>query len=389
MKQDKSIYFPRETTADMTDLVGLKAVNLAGMMALKLPVPPNFTVSTKCSADFADGRRPKSCGFMDEVRAAVAVIDHQAGRAFGDRRNPHLFAVRVGASVPSTHLMTAILNVGLNDETVEKLIELTGNPRFVYDAYGRLIATLGSAAFSNAVTRLRLSDFKHDFDEVAASLGCTRSSEMPIEALRQMCSIYKARIRAESGHEFPQHAYVQLQLAIEAGFRSWHGFQAVSQRRLANVSDTPGAAVTVQSMSFGNMGDDSGVGVCVASPWGGADDTIYGEFVPSAQHLEAADFGAVSIPLAYIDRDDPKIAGQIRRVRYTLAKSSEKARLFEFVVERGSLTVLRSRDSELTAPTAILSDYLSCLKAKQVGEFTMSPGGRFSGATQGNILAAA
>ena len=238
------------------DLLGGKGINLAEMTSIKLPVPPGFTITTEvCDLYYKSGKKLPA-RLMDEVKVAVRTLEKELGKKFGDDTNPLLVSVRSGAAVSMPGMMNTILNLGLNDTATEGLAKATQNPRFAYDAYRRLINMFG-----DVVMGMDHHQFETAFDKIKKKYKVTEDTDVPAEGLKELCDAYKAVYKKHTGQEFPQDPEEQLGLAIEAVFGSWNTPRAVRYREIENIRGLLGTAVNVQSMVYGNMGDDSGTGV--------------------------------------------------------------------------------------------------------------------------------
>ncbi|MEL7474356.1 MAG: PEP/pyruvate-binding domain-containing protein, partial [Planctomycetota bacterium] len=252
-------YFGKTRTegdVSMKEIIGGKGANLADMTAIGLPVPPGFTITTETCAKYNDGGQRLPHGLMNEVHRNTAVLEKELGKTFGDKDNPLLVSVRSGAAVSMPGMMDTILNLGLTDESVEGLAQATGNPRFAYDAYRRLINMFG-----DVVMGVDHEHFEHAFDELKTKYHTREDTDVPAEGLRELCDMYKAVYEKQVGDVFPQNPFKQLELAIEAVFKSWNADKAISYRRLSGIRGLVGTGVNVQSMVYGNMGEDSGTGV--------------------------------------------------------------------------------------------------------------------------------
>jgi pyruvate,orthophosphate dikinase len=231
----KRVYLFEEGRADMRDLLGGKGANLAEMTTIGLPVPPGFTITTDVCRDYMRrGRLPDD--LMDEVRDKLKVVEQRVGKRFGDPQNPLLVSVRSGAKFSMPGMMDTILNLGLNDETAQGMIRLTKNPRFVYDAYRRFIMMFGDVVMDVPKKR-----FEERFSELKARLGVTQDTEVPADALQSLVEEFKQIVR-EHGKEFPQDPWVQLEMAIEAVFRSWNNERAVVYREREKIPHDLGTA---------------------------------------------------------------------------------------------------------------------------------------------------
>jgi pyruvate,phosphate dikinase len=250
----KRVYLFEEGSADMRDLLGGKGANLAEMTNIGLPVPPGFTITTDVCRGYMKRLRLPD-GLLQEVREKMQIVEGRVGKKFGDPHNPLLVSVRSGAKFSMPGMMDTILNLGLNDATAEGMIRLTNNPRFVYDAYRRFVMM-----FSDVVMDIPKRYFEARFDALKERLGVTQDTDVPADALRELVGEFKQIVR-DFGKVFPDDPYQQLEMAIEAVFRSWNNERAVIYREREKIPHDLGTACNVQAMVFGNMGDDSGTGV--------------------------------------------------------------------------------------------------------------------------------
>jgi len=256
MSSNQRVWLFHEGNATLRDLLGGKGANLAEMTNIGLPVPPGFTITTEvCTEYYTSGSRLPD-GLMDEVRSALATVEGKIGRKLGDPSDPLLVSVRSGAKFSMPGMMDTILNLGLTDATIEGLIARTGNERFAYDAYRRLIMM-----FSDVVMGVPKEEFERIFTAMKKRLGVSQDTEVGAADMKALCAEFKAHTKKRSSADFPQDVLAQLQGAIEAVFRSWMNDRAIVYRKREKISDDLGTAVSVQSMVFGNTGESSGTGV--------------------------------------------------------------------------------------------------------------------------------
>ena len=248
-----------EGNASQRDLLGGNGANLAEMTNLGLPVPSGFTITTEaCNAFIAAGNSLPD-GLLDQVRTALKQVEDDTGKTLGDPKNPLLVSVRSGAKFSMPGMMDTILDLGLNDKTLEGLIAKTGDPRFGYDSWRRFIMMFG-----DVVLEIDRAKFDEIFEEAKERAGIDSDADMPAEALKDVADRSRALVMSETGSEFPDDPMQQLELAVSAVFGSWNNARAVHYRRIEDIPDDLGTAVTIQTMVFGNMGDDSGSGVATA-----------------------------------------------------------------------------------------------------------------------------
>ena len=277
----KMVYaFGKKNEADgsMKTLVGGKGANLAEMTSIGLPVPPGFTITTDTCAAYYKNKKRLPKGLMIEVAKNLASLEKQRGKKFGDQADPLLVSVRSGAAVSMPGMMDTILNLGLNDKSVKGLAEKTGNERFAYDAYRRLINMFG-----DVVMGVDHHQFEAAFDTIKVKYQVSDDTDVPAEGLKELCVAYKEVYAKHVGSKFPQNPVKQLELAINAVFGSWNADKAISYRRIEGMSGLNGTAVNVQTMVFGNMGEDCGTGVAFTRNPSTGENKFYGEFLINAQ----------------------------------------------------------------------------------------------------------
>jgi pyruvate,orthophosphate dikinase len=342
----KRVYLFEEGRADMRDLLGGKGANLAEMTTIGLPVPPGFTITTDVCRDYMRrGRLPDD--LMDEVRDKLKVVEQRVGKRFGDPQNPLLVSVRSGAKFSMPGMMDTILNLGLNDETAQGMIRLTKNPRFVYDAYRRFIMMFGDVVMDVPKKR-----FEERFSELKARLGVTQDTEVPADALQSLVEEFKQIVR-EHGKEFPQDPWVQLEMAIEAVFRSWNNERAVVYREREKIPHDLGTACNVQAMVFGNMGDDSGTGVAFTRDPATGEKVLYGEFLPNAQGEDVVAGIRTPLPLSALRERMPDVYQQFLEIADRLERHYRDMMDLEFTIERGKLWMLQCRVGKRTGRAAV------------------------------------
>jgi len=331
----------------MRDLLGGKGAGLAEMTRLGLPVPPGFTITTKaCNSYSRSGRSPP--GLLKQVEVGIASIEGASGKRFGDPGNPLLVSVRSGAKFSMPGMMDTVLNLGLNDETVEGLAVLTSNDRFAWDSYRRLISMFG-----RIVKDIDGRAFEAILDRLKAKTASGKDAELTTDVLRQIVAEFKSVYRSKVGKDFPQTPREQLREAIAAVFRSWSGKRAIDYRNFNKIPHDLGTAANVQMMVFGNMGSDSGTGVAFTrNPSTGAKE-LFGEYLPNAQGEDVV--AGIRTPLRILQLRDswPDIYGQLGRVSQLLEKHYRDIQDMEFTVERGKLWMLQTRAGKRTAQAAV------------------------------------
>jgi len=336
--------------ADMKDLLGGKGANLAEMSRLGLPVPAGFTISTEvCTYYYAHGRRYPAA-LKGQVEHALARVERQLGKRFGDPANPLLVSVRSGARASMPGMMDTILNLGLNDRTVEGLIALTGNPRFAWDSYRRFVQMYGDVVLGlKPQTKTEEDPFEVALAEKKRARGVTSDTDLGADDLRELVDEFKALIKMRRGVDFPEEPEAQLWGAIGAVFGSWQNDRAIAYREMNKIPDDWGTAVNVQAMVFGNMGDDSGTGVAFTRDPSTGENVFYGEFLMNAQGEDVVAGIRTPLPIAELAKKAPKIHAQLLRVRRTLERRYREMMDIEFTIERGTLYMLQCRVGKRTA----------------------------------------
>ena len=337
-----------EGRADMKQLLGGKGANLAEMTNLGVPVPPGFTITTEVCRKFYELGNRWPDGLETELKQKVVWLEQILGKGFGDVKNPLLVSVRSGAAVSMPGMMDTILNLGLNDRTVEGLIVKTDNPRFAYDAYRRFIQMFGNVVLDVEHKRFEEILTKHRFAE-----GVSTDAELSAQSLKALVAEYKALIQEVKRMEFPSDPQEQLRLAINAVFSSWNNERAKIYRRLHNISDSLGTAVTVQSMVFGNMGSQSLTGVCFTRDPGTGENVFYGEYLINAQGEDVVAGIRTPKPIAQMKREFPKIYQQLYGIGQHLEKYFKEVQDLEFTVEESHLYMLQARTGKRTARAAV------------------------------------
>ncbi|MDR2340863.1 MAG: pyruvate, phosphate dikinase [Puniceicoccales bacterium] len=357
MDRRKSVYeFGVHTDGDakMRELLGGKGANLAEMAKIGLPVPPGFTITTTTCAVYATNGHKLPADVETEMEKALANVEKQQGKKFGDAKNPLLFSVRSGARESMPGMMDTILNLGLNDETVKGLASATDNSRFAYDSYRRFIQMYG-----DVVMEVRAADeHAHDpFEEILsaakASAHVKFDNELSAEQLQEIIKRYKDLIQRSAGKSFPQNVHEQLLGAIGAVFKSWHNERAVLYRRKYGIPSEWGTAVNVQSMVFGNMGSDCATGVAFTRDPANGENVFYGEYLIDAQGEDVVAGIRTPNPIANLARDMPDVYKQLENVRANLEKHFRDMQDFEFTVQQQKLYMLQTRNGKRTGFAAV------------------------------------
>lgn len=335
-----------EGDKDQKDLLGGKGANLAEMTKLDLPVPPGFTITTDaCRAYMRDGHVPPE--LRVEVTLAVREIEDAIGRRLGDRHEPLLVSVRSGAKFSMPGMMETVLNVGLNDASVKGLTEFSGDERFAWDSYRRLIQMFGKT-----VLGIDGELFASALEERKEKVGAATDVELTAEDLRALVQRFKEIVVAESGQEFPQHPREQLDMAIEAVLDSWNTDRARLYRRRERIPNDLGTAVNVVSMVFGNLGDTSGTGVCFTRDPSTGAVGVYGDYLPNAQGEDVVSGIRNTLPLTELEQLDPVSYDALRHAMRRLETHYRDLCDIEFTIERGKLWLLQTRVGKRTAAAA-------------------------------------
>jgi pyruvate,orthophosphate dikinase len=343
----KRVYLFHEGNKDMKDSLGGKGANLAEMSNLGLPVPPGFTITTEtCMEYLALGRLPD--GVMAEVKAALKHIEWETGKGFGEPGNPLLVSVRSGAKLSMPGMMDTILNLGLNDATVQGLVELTGNERFVYDAYRRFIMM-----FSSVALHLQREHFEKMMEAMKKKRRVSQDTELTAADLKELVAQYKAFFRKQMKRDFPSDPMEQLQTAILAVFNSWNIPRAVAYRNFYKIPHDLGTAVNVQTMVFGNMGNDSGTGVAFTRDVATGEKIIYGEYLMNAQGEDVVAGVRTPIKIARLKQQSPAIYREFVDLATRIEQHYRDAMDIEFTIERGKLYILQCRVGKRTARAAV------------------------------------
>jgi len=344
----KYVYLFKEGNASMKNLLGGKGANLCEMTNLGMPVPQGFAISTDaCTQYYKDGKRIND-EILTQIDVALAKTEQVAGKKFGDNKNPFLVSVRSGARVSMPGMMDTILNLGLNDVAVEGLAKLTNNPRFAYDSYRRFIQM-----FSDVVMEVEKSNFEAILEHQKEVKGVELDTELDAEDLKVVVKGYKAKYLKIKGEEFPQDPKVQLIEAVKAVFRSWDNPRANTYRRLNNIPYEWGTAVNVQSMVFGNMGEDSGTGVAFTRDPSTGEKVLYGEYLFNAQGEDVVAGIRTPKPISELQKDNEALYNQFVDIANKLESHYKDMQDMEFTIEKGKLYMLQTRNGKRTAQAAL------------------------------------
>jgi pyruvate,orthophosphate dikinase len=332
----------------MRDLLGGKGAGVAEMTNAGLPVPPGFTITTEaCNAYYEAGKHFPP-GMWEQALEALKIVEQQTGKGFGKKENPLLVSVRSGAKFSMPGMMDTVLNLGLNDETVQGLVQLTGDERFAYDAYRRFIQM-----FSKIVLDTDPKDFERVIDEYKERAGVSTDAEIPAADLKKMVSEFKQIAERQSGQPFPTDVYQQLSKAIEAVFSSWNNKRAIDYRNFNKIPHDLGTAVNVQSMVFGNMGNDSGTGVAFTRNPSTGEKKLYGEYLLNAQGEDVVAGIRTPSPISRLQDELPQVYQQFQEIAKRLEEHYHDMQDLEFTVEKGRLYMLQTRSAKRTAQASV------------------------------------
>ena len=348
MNSIKKVYMFNEGNAEMKMLLGGKGANLAEMTRLNLPVPPGFTVTTEACNDYYREGETLSEELKAQVASAIRELEKQTGKTLGSTDNPLLLSVRSGAYYSMPGMMDTILNLGLNDSTVEALSRNTGDRAFALDCYRRLLQMYG-----DVVLKIEHYSFEKVLAEVANSFKVQKSRLLPAEGWERVIERYKQIIEKENGLVFPQDPHEQLLQSIKAVFASWNNPRAIVYRRLNGIPDDLGTAVNVQSMVFGNLGDDSGSGVAFTRNPSTGEKQLYGELLFNSQGEDVVAGIRTPLPITALQEKLPDIYEQFSSICSTLEKHYRDMQDIEFTVEKGRLYILQTRNGKRTAQAAV------------------------------------
>ncbi|MGH9805604.1 MAG: pyruvate, phosphate dikinase, partial [Candidatus Acidiferrales bacterium] len=352
----KIVYFfgggKAEGHGGMKDVLGGKGAGLAEMTNAGLPVPPGFTIATSACRHFFENRNRLSAKIEKQMEQALARLERVSGLELGSKEKPLLVSVRSGAKFSMPGMMDTILNLGLNDVTVETLARRSGNPRFAQDCYRRFIQMFG-----NIVLEIKKEEFDHIFDAMKEEKGAHADTDLDAAALAEVVRRYKKLVEKRTGRPFPQEPRAQLKMARDAVFRSWHNPRARSYRRMHKISEALGTAVNVQMMVFGNLGDRSGTGVgFTRNPSTGAKE-FYGEFLLNAQGEDVVAGIRTPLPVAELKRLMPKVHDQLQRIAGRLERHYRDMQDFEYTIQDGALYMLQTRTGKRTGRAALKIAY--------------------------------
>jgi pyruvate,orthophosphate dikinase len=344
----KRVYDFSEGNKDMKNLLGGKGANLCEMANMGLRVPPGFTITTKTCMEFFEAKGQFPEGLWDEIIDHVKGVEKRTGKKFGDPRNPLLVSVRSGAPISMPGMMDTVLNLGLNDDVAKGLAKLSGDERFVLDAYRRFITM-----FADVVMHAKRQKFDEVFDAEKKREKVKSDTDLSVNGLRKVVDEQKKLFKKEVGREFPLDPYEQLKLAVGAVFNSWNTERARTYRKMENIPDEMGTACNIQTMVFGNLGWDSGSGVLFTRDPSSGEKKVFGELLFNAQGEDVVAGIRTPVNLDDLKAQHPKIHAELIGVVEKLEKHYRDMQDVEFTIERGVLYMLQTRTAKRTARAAV------------------------------------
>lgn len=347
MNEVKYVYSFEEGNAEMKNLLGGKGANLAQMVQYKLPVPPGFILTTEACLKY--GEDPAFLdSIWDKVVSSMKDLEKKTGKTFGSGQNPLLVSVRSGAPISMPGMMDTVLNLGLNDESVESLARAANDRRFAFDSFRRFIQMYG-----NVVHGVNGDAFEEVLEHVKSSLGVTFDNEIPADKLVEVVARFKEIFKQKAGFDFPADPWQQLRNAVEAVFKSWGNPRAVTYRRLHKIPHTLGTAVNIVSMVYGNLGNDCGTGVCFTRNPSDGTKELYGEFLVNAQGEDVVAGIRTPLPIARMKTVMPDVYNELFEITTNLEKAYKDMQDIEFTIERNNLYMLQTRNGKRSAGAAV------------------------------------
>ena len=344
----KYVYLFKDADGDNKALFGGKGANLAKMTSLGMPVPQGFTITTEACIKYYDDGEQITDEIVKQIFDALSETEKIAGKKFGDAENPFLVSVRSGARASMPGMMDTILNLGLNDKSVEGLAKLTSNPRFAYDCYRRFIQM-----YSDVVMGVGKVAFERMIDELKEKKKVVKDTELTADDLKELIASFKAFYKKDRGEEFPQDPNEQLIGAVKAVFRSWNNPRAIVYRKMNDIPSSWGTAVNVQSMVFGNMGDDSGTGVAFTRNPATGEKALYGEYLMNAQGEDVVAGIRTPQPIGDLAKTNKAVYDQFVDIANKLENYYKDMQDMEFTIERGKLYMLQTRNGKRTAKASL------------------------------------
>lgn len=352
MADKKRVYLFREGNATMRDSLGGKGANLAEMTNIGLPVPPGFTITTETCNEYTElGKLPD--GLWEDVIAALADVEKDMGKKLGDTKNPLLVSVRSGAKFSMPGMMDTVLNLGLNENSLKAMIEATGNERFAYDAYRRFLMMFSDIVLSGDYPKLKKENFEKIFTEMKTKLNAEVDTDVDADNLKKLCEQYKVYFNEVTGNNFPTDPLEQLKLAIIAVFKSWNNERAIIYRNREKISHNLGTAVNIQTMVYGNMGDDCGTGVAFTRNPATGEHKLFGEFLKNAQGEDVVAGVRTPESIEELEVEFPEIYDQFAKIAQSLEDHYKEMQDIEFTIEKGRLFILQCRAGKRTGVAAV------------------------------------
>ena len=350
----KYVYLFKEGKKEWRDLLGGKGANLAEMSNIDLPVPFGFTITTETCNEYYQNDKQMPAGLWEEVAAALKTVEEQAGKGFGDAKNPLLVSVRSGAKFSMPGMMDTVLNLGLNADTIQGVIAGTGgNERFAYDSFRRFLMMFSDIVLSGDYPKLKKHEFEHIFDKLKAELDAKQDTDVDAAGLKKLCKLYQEYFKKVTGKDFPYEPIEQLKQAVIAVFASWNNERAILYRNREKIDHNIGTAVNVQMMVFGNMGDDSGTGVAFTRDAATGENIIYGEYLMNAQGEDVVAGVRTPQPVSQLEQQNPAIYKQFTDIAHTLEQHYKDMQDIEFTIEKGRLFILQCRSGKRTGVAAV------------------------------------
>jgi len=344
----KYVYFFDEGNAKMKSILGGKGTGLAEMTRIGLPVPQGFTISTEVCIEYYKNNCQYPEVLKEQIADKLSQLEKISKKKLGDPENPLLVSVRSGAAISMPGMMDTVLNLGLNDVTIQGIIKKTNNERFAYDSYRRFMQMFG-----NVVLGVEHDKFEQLLEEIKKKLKVKLDTEINNEGLKRLVEKYKDLVKKETGKDFPQDPKVQLEMAIDAVFNSWNNKRAVTYRRINKIPDDLGTAVNVQEMVFGNMGYDSGTGVGFTRNPSTGEKEYYGEYLLNAQGEDVVAGIRTPLPLSNLKNDLSEVYKELTKVVHLLEENYKDVQDYEFTIEKSKLYLLQTRTGKRTAQSAV------------------------------------
>lgn len=344
----KYVYFFDEGNAKMKSILGGKGTGLAEMTRIGLPVPQGFTISTEVCIEYYKNNCQYPEGLKEQIADELSQLEKISKKKLGDPENPLLVSVRSGAAISMPGMMDTVLNLGLNDVTIQGIIKKTDNERFAYDSYRRFMQMFG-----NVVLGVEHDKFEQLLEEIKKELKVKLDTEINTEGLKRLVEKYKDLVKKETGKDFPQDPKVQLEMAIDAVFNSWNNKRAITYRRINKIPDDLGTAVNVQEMVFGNMGYDSGTGVGFTRNPSTGEKEYYGEYLLNAQGEDVVAGIRTPLPLSNLKNDLSEVYKELTKVVHILEENYKDVQDYEFTIEKSKLYLLQTRTGKRTAQSAV------------------------------------